>query len=605
MKNVYVILGFRAHEPNKDIGNQILQETADPDLKKAVPFENQLAKNSALVRDTFLALIQLSKNFNVPVCLSASNEMLSQLRNVAPETFAKLREAYQDGSIYPILNFAFDAHVLYSSAEEVGDEIRLNIEFLEDIVEISTAKYMKHRGVCPPECSIDIKKINAFNQVGVEYLIAPHLKEQFVATTVTPQVDVDFSPLQLENGMVIFPRNCAVSEGLWQVLIRLKPKWALEQGYVLGEFPVFTQEYVSGQYLKFPISLQEAIDEYTGILRQVVSDAPDNGVIFSMQRLDMVNFGEWALGIIGAAWQNIIAENSAVIHFVTPEQILDSRNKAVLPKVKFDEICWFPENRVILNIDGHYPPLGIAEYMNYNVGERLWKKWPFIFWEPGRQLTTVFHTLFANFGFRTTGKIKVRDLMQQNLLSIDLSEQMVLHLRFMKRATNWISTRDEDLLREVFLHAYYIAKKFSLLNADPSRFQKISEESLNGIGNISEIFIGNRIHLLQSCIQKMEQVKMIAFPTASPCLSAASLWREKASFALRNIENLNRSGKNTRELLVQLSDCFKYMFLSLDNIHRVTKEIPDKEFIYTEMYKQLYKIFPPKLHSSLEMFLYK
>ena len=605
MKNLYVILGFHAHEPSKDLGNQILQEAVDPDIKRGLPFDNLMAKNSPLIRDTFLALIQLAKNFNVPICLAASNEILLQLRNVAPETFTKLREAYQERSIHPIFNFAYEAHVLFTTPEEVQDEVRLNTEFLEDVLEVSSAKYVKHKGLFPPECSIDGKKINAFTAAGIEYIIAPHLKDQFINYTVTPPCDVDFSPLQLENGVAVFPRHHSVSEGLWQVLTRLKPKWAVQQGYLLGEYPVFAQEYTTGQYLKFPISLQEAIDEYTNILRQVVTDAPDNGVICSMQKLDMMDFGEWALGIIGAAWQNIMADNLAQINFVTPDMILDARNKATFSRIKLDEVCWYPENRVIINIDGQYPPLGVAEYNNYKVGEKLWKKWPFIFWEPGRQLITIFHSLFQSYGFKTTLRIKVREMMQQNLLNIDVGEQAAFNLRLIKRSTNWLATIDEELLRETFLHAYYIAKKLSAINLDPSRFQRISDETLVSLDNSLEIMLGQRANILQTNVKKMEQSKMVSYTLAYTYLNNANVWKDKATFALRNAQNLNRSGKNTKDLMLALTDCFKGAFLCLDSIHHTTKDMPEKEFVYSEIYKQLYKTFPPKLLTSLEMLLFK
>lgn len=605
MKNVYVILGFHAHEPNKESGNLILQDTADQDIKKAVPFENLIIKNSVLVRDTFLALIQLSKNFNIPVCLAASNEILLQLRNAVPETFTKLREAYQERAIYPIFNFAHEAHVLYLNPEEVIDEIRLNVEFFEEMADVSVSKHAGYKGIFPPECSIDGKKIDSFSQAGVDYLIAPHLKDQFINYSVTPQTDPDFSPLQFDNGIAVFSRNHAVSEGLWQVLTRLKPKWAIQEGYLLGEFPVFAEEYLSGKYLKNPLSLQEAIDEYTNILRQVVQEAPENGVICSLQKLDTMNFGEWALGIIGAAWQNIVSENSVQVHFVTPAQILKERNKNTFPRLKFDEVCWYPENRVIINFDGQYPPLGVSEYNGFKVGEKLWRKWPFIFWEPGRQLTTIFHSLFSSFGYKVTTKLKVRELMQQSLLGLELEEQFALNLRFIKRATNWVASFDPELQREVFLRAYYICKRMSDLRLDAARFQRISDETLVKLDNILEIILGQRISLLQSGIKKMEQTKMTAFPLSDALLQGAKTWQDKASFALKNAQNLNRSGKNSGELLKALAECFKDVFLSLDSIKRVIKDMPEKEFVFTEIYKQLYKSFPPKLFTTLEMLMFK
>jgi hypothetical protein len=174
-----------------------------------------------------------------------------------------------------------------------------------------------------------------------------------------------------------------------------------------------------------------------------------------------------------------------------------------------------------------------------------------------------------------------------------------------KRASNWTPTLDEDLLREVFLHAYFILRRMSVANLDPERFQRISDETLTGLDATLDILLGQRILLLQANIKKMEQTKMVSYPLAYTYLSGAAVWKDKASFALRNAQNLNRAGKNIKDLVVNLSECCKAVSLCLDSIKHTTKDLPEKEFVYTEMYKQLYKTFPPKLHAALDMLLFK
>jgi hypothetical protein len=260
---------------------------------------------------------------------------------------------------------------------------------------------------------------------------------------------------------------------------------------------------------------------------------------------------------------------------------------------------------VIINIDGQYPPLGVAEYNGYKVGDKLWKKWPFIFWEPGRQLTTILQSLLNSFGHRTTLRIKVREMMQQNLMNIDVGEQCALNLRQIKRASNWVANIDEEPLRETFLHAYFIVKRLSQFNLLPERFQKISEETLVSMDSTLEIILGQRINVLLTNIKKMEQAKMVGYPLAYTYLNGANVWKDKASFSLRSVQNLNRAGKNTKDLLIALAECLKFIFLSLDGIRHATKDLPEKEYVYAEIYKQLYKTFPPKMLTSLEMMLFK
>ena len=85
----------------------------------------------------------------VPVALEATNELLVQVATVMPETYAELRKAYQDKVIYPLYGHAHHTHVSLLTDEEVEDEIRLNREYVHDVLGAPPAplrRAVSHRG---------------------------------------------------------------------------------------------------------------------------------------------------------------------------------------------------------------------------------------------------------------------------------------------------------------------------------------------------------------------------------------------------------------------------------------------------------------------------
>ena len=132
MKQVYVILSFHAHEPLWDFPGQ-LQALADrEEIRSGVTAENYLRRRKEEGRDIYLDLLAMGRRMNIPLCLEASNELLFQLAQITPETFAKLKAAFHEGALHTILGHAHHTHITLLTEEEIYDELRLNAEFYRE-----------------------------------------------------------------------------------------------------------------------------------------------------------------------------------------------------------------------------------------------------------------------------------------------------------------------------------------------------------------------------------------------------------------------------------------------------------------------------------------
>ena len=51
--------------------------------------------------------------------------------------------------------------------------------------------------------------------------------------------------------------------------------------------------------------------------------------------------------------------------------------------------------KLVLRSDGHYPPLHAGEHKGIDNDTEVFRRWPFIFWEPGRFIADVFKSLLT------------------------------------------------------------------------------------------------------------------------------------------------------------------------------------------------------------------
>ncbi len=401
MKTVNVILAFHAQEPLWDLPARVLQTIGDEDVRReAVGNDNWIRKRAEADRDIYADLLALGARLNAPLCLEATNELLMQLRRYMPDTFARLGDAYRSGAVYPIYGNAFHTHIAMLTDDELADELRLNREFLRDV---ASAPAPRHPGAFPMEGSIDAHKLAGFESAGMEYVIFPNLSERkmrYRFEGLPEGADPTYGAFTIGHGLIALPRHFAISQEIWRPITKMMPERLAPQGYILGKYFVLDEEYRAGHSVDFPISRKQGVAEYAEVVRTALRDCPDGGLLLYIQDLELMDFGDVALDILGEAWAAMRAEAIADIRFVTPDAYIDDiRARGVpLPHMRFNQASWAPEIRLVLRSDGHYPPLHAGEFRGIDNDTEVFRRWPFIFWEPGRFIADVFKSLLRSFG---------------------------------------------------------------------------------------------------------------------------------------------------------------------------------------------------------------
>jgi len=617
MKQICVILAFHAHEPLWDLPKRVLEELEDQEMKNTVLSENWIEKRSREDRDIYRDLIRFSKDMGVPVTLEATNELLLQIASFMPDTFEALREAYQAGILYPLYGNAHHTHVALLSEEELKEEIELNRQFVHQVLGAPEPKY---KGLFPTEGSLDAHKLRAIEAAGIDYVIFPHLNPRKAHYLVEGQTDVKHEPFFIGERLIALPRHFSISQEIWRPITRMRPEEVKPQGYLLGRFHVFEEEYRSGKTVNFPISQEEAIAEYCTTLEGAIEEAPDGGLLLYIQDLELMDFGDVALDLMQSAWTQVRHKGGIDISFVTPDRYIEERvepRRQELGRVRFHQISWAPEIRLVLRSDGHYPPLSAGEFRGIDLSQKVFKRLPFIFWETGRYLVDVCNSLLASFGFSLqVGEAAARlSRVGYRFSELDVASQVALHSRFMKRACNWGWRPDEGRQKRPFLHAYRL---FSLLLAQlahgevtglsEKNFEPLSMQSLEGLARILEILIDTRIGYLERGFRRLEQNAGQSLAGAFQELNRARAYRNQAAKHIVQAQQYNGSleegmipSELVTGLLSGLRDYCRGVFMATDCLQRAWGYASDNlDLMLTCMYDYLYELYPPLFPDILE-----
>jgi len=615
-KDVFVILAFHAHEPHWDQPMFLLDRLDDEEMRNSVRGDNWIVKRAEAGRDAYRDLLRFAEEMKVPVCLEATNELLMQISEFMPATFRALREAYSGRTIYPIYGFAHHTHAALLTDAEVADEIRLNREFVHGVLGAPEARY---RGLFPIEGSIDARLLSTIYRAHIDFLVFPHLSPRKARYRLEGAGDPVHEPFVVGPGIVALPRHFSVSQDIWRPITRWKPDGVRAQGYMLGQYFVFDEEYRQERSLPFPITRSEAVAEYCEVVRRAVASAPDGGLILYIQDLELMDFAEEALELLQEAWSAVRLSGEARLHFVTPDDYLDhvlTRGRP-LPRLRFHQISWAPEVRLVLRPDGHYPPLDAGPFRGVDLSEEVFRRWPFIFWETGRFIVDVFNTLLTSFGHALRLPLSVADLRDRGYAfdRLNPDETVTLHSRVMKRADNWGWRPDEDRQKRPYLHAYYIADTLRRQLDDPEltrrlryRFAPLSERSLKGLARLLEVFIDTRVGYLRQGIANLQERAGDRVEEAGEHLASAEKRRQRAAaLALRAVRlnaRLLKGGppyplQGIAALLEALQHHCREAFLATDEIQRAWGCIADTEGMVEEMYRYLYDLYPPLFPSIL------
>jgi hypothetical protein len=299
MKRAYVILAFHAHEPLWDLPNELIALVDDPEMRDAIRGENYILKRSAEERDIYAHLIRTAQSLGAPVSLDATNELLVQLAWYIPESFQNLAAAYKNGTVYPLYTHAHHTHAALVTSDEIADELRLNMELLHKVMGVPEPK---HRGAFPTEGSVDASKLAAYKDSGMEYVIFPQLNAHKARFIVDGKGDVQYRAFLVGPDMLALPRHFPVSQHIWRPITRYDPKGVKNQGYILGKYWVFAEEYRNKSCVSFPISWEDAVAEYTTVLENALTNLPDEGLVLYIQDLELMDFGDIALRLMEQAW---------------------------------------------------------------------------------------------------------------------------------------------------------------------------------------------------------------------------------------------------------------------------------------------------------------
>ncbi|MFQ5957507.1 MAG: hypothetical protein ACE5KK_07025, partial [Candidatus Brocadiales bacterium] len=466
-KKIYVILAFHAHQPIRDIPNKLIAAIGGAELSGVIAGTDDISWRENDRENVYKKLIQFSRTMKIPVTLSATNELLFQIRKSMPETYEALKGAYKNKEIFPLYTFAHHTHMVLIHPDEIVDEIKLNREFLHYIMGVPHPRF---RGVFPTEAALDGDKLVGITQAKISFVVSPQLDPSITIYTMEGSGDMKSFPFWIKSELLAVPRHFSVSQGILKPLMQANPDVARAHGYPLGELPVFPEEYSGKDKAPFPIEKDDIARSYTEVLKKALEETPDKGLILYMQELDPMGMGGQALDVLQESWKTLRNEGGVELRFVTPDEYLAEigPKELSLPGVTFNQVAAVPETRPVLRVDGHYPPHGVEEFRGVKVLEQIYRKWPLIFWQPGCFLVevveAVYETLGIPFDINTTAS-KLAD-EDYDLSRFEIPLQLAIHLRLIKGARNWGLTPDEDRQKHPYIHLLCICNKVREKYAD-------------------------------------------------------------------------------------------------------------------------------------------
>jgi hypothetical protein len=606
MKRAYVILAFHAHEPLWDLPNELIALVDDPEIRDAIRGENYVLKRLGEERDIYAHLVRMAESLGAPVTLDITNELLVQLAWYIPETFQNLAAAYKKGTIYPLYTHAHHTHAALLSPDEIADELRLNMELLHNVMGIPEPR---HRGAFPTEGSVDAAKLAAYRDSGMGYVIFPQVDSRKAHFSVDGEGDIEHRAFVVGPDILALPRCFPVSQYIWRPITRYDPAGVKNQGYILGQYWVFAEEYRNKSSVSFPISWRKAVAEYSGVLQNALTELPDGGLILYIQDLELMDFGDTALRMIEQAWKNVIRRNIAEVCFVNPDDYLEHLGHiGNLPHVRFHQISWAPEIRPVLRYDGHYPPRSAGRFKGVDLEEAVFKQLPFVFWEPGRFLIDIYGAILDAFGIPRRLAIDAALLhgTRYAIPRFGFKEQLALHYRLMKRACNWGWRPEEGRQKRPFLHGYRLSELLLGTATEDSafagtRYVHPSDATYIGAERILRFLLDTRFDYLRTGIDdglagqdKDEALLDIERGESHRVIATEFINRAlEASRAIESTTTPNGKGEALNRLVRELKGYCREVFVATDHVQRAWGYINDLDAMILTMYEHLYEIYPP------------
>jgi hypothetical protein len=604
-KQVYVILAFHAHEPLWEMPGYLMQNSLDRAISLAVRPDNCLSKRTTEGRNLYQEMLAAARRLSAPFTLDITNTLLVQIGQLLPQTLQAMSGAYQEGWLRPLYIPAHHTHLALLCEEELREEVRLNQQFLHEVMEVPRPR---HPGLFFTECSVDSHAVPMIEEMGLEWCVFPELNPRRALYAVSePGYDYTFRPFRVGERLIALPRHFPVSQAIWRPITRLDPQRVKYQGYLMGQYFVFDEEYRSRELLEAPIPREQAFEEYRLLLEQTLEAAPEGGLILYIQDLELMDFGDIALEILTAGWEAVREDPRWQIHFVGADEYLEGVDGGSLPRVSFHQTSWAPELRLVLRSDGHYPPLEAGEFRGLDFVAEVHRRRPFLFWEPGRYLCGLFEWLLRSFGFPVLVEVSAALLAEEDyqLLRLPYTKRLPLHLRLLKQADNWGWMPNEDQAKRPYLHGYMIADALALLlrlftGQYPRSPRQAAEGLFEGIARLPEGIIDTRLAYLTFGLKRQQEERGLEPAEAFRELDYARHFRNDAVLAARDAarlyEDLSPDFADQQlwaRLLERVREHCRGMFLSLDHIQRAWGKGGDTEYLVEKMYLYLYDLYPP------------
>ncbi len=637
MKEIYIILAFHAHELLWDLPANLMGSLEEENpMRGTLLDENFIKKRKEQGRDVYTRGVQFGGALGTPVTVEYTNELLHQIRDVLPKTFAFLKKKYRSGCLYPLYGHAHHTHVSLLTIEEIAQEIEWNMQFLHSSMRVP---YPRYKGLFSPEASYDMVKLEGAARANIDYVVFPHLSEEKAPFRITPGVDYTYRPFLLEAGgktLLALPRNFPISQEIWRPITRMERDAVKNQGYRLGDYPVFKNEYVAGERESFPISYTEGVSLYRSILERELERCPHRGLLLYIQDLELMDFGDLALRIAETAWREILdgKNNARCLHFVNPDQYIEAvvrRDGATrLPRLSFHQVCWAPEIRPVLRADGHYPPLGVNGVGPYTLENTGLYRHPFAFWEHGKYFCSLWDTLVQACGI-DAGRLPLDGETLSDtgyrLESLEKDSRAVLFRRLMKRACNWGWRPTEGRQKRPYLDGWFLGGALleklkqttaPLLVHDPS----LDPRDLVGLVETLCVYIDVRLGYLRYGLESDTAVSTPVYPEAGraflPGLQLDGLshplaeefktvlrWKVKAVRAAVEMYRIASTPAVTtipalQRLLTFFREHCQAVFMATEHLQKIWGLAEDTDLMVDRMYDYLYRLYPPLFPEMLE-----
>ncbi|MCF8010260.1 MAG: glycoside hydrolase [Clostridiales bacterium] len=617
MKNLYVILAFHAHEMLWDLPERLLTYLSDDNpMKKSFTDENYLKKRQGEGRDIYTRCSETGDSLGAPMCVEYSNELLVQIRDVMPEVFERLKQDYHRKRLYPLYGHAHHTHVSLLREGEIPQEINWNRQYLHNSMGVP---YPKYNGLFPPEDSLKQDELQPVARANIDYVIFPHLDDTKVPFKIRGDEDCKYNPFIIQSpqkNILALPRNFPVSQEIWRPITKMKRDEVKAQGYMLGEFAVFDNEYLYGDREEYPITMEDGISMYKDVLLGEMENAPDNGLLLYIQDLELMDFGDIALDILEEAWKRVLEEQKDKynIHFVTPDEYIDEvaavRGIENLPVVEFKEICWAPEIRLILRADGHYPPKGVSGVDRYDVYKSGMYEHPHVFWENGKYYCGLFDNLLDNLEISPDIPVSVKTLdnTEYDIARESLETQAVLYSRLMKRACNWGWRPTEGRQKRPCLLGYLLCSVLlkKLEEYPPGmvlsrEFKKPGPNYFVGLCEVLKVFIDSRLNYLRYGLDEYSEEKGVDLSSAYARFEDVNKWKGVALYKAGELYKASQEGpEGMHRYLLLLQEYSQALYMATDHIQRIWGECPEPEYMVDKMYHYLYEVYPPVFPSMLD-----